>query len=132
MNIPGEAAQHFISTADFGSSGAGERLTPDGSKEFVYGVIGPGSDDEVIVASRVLSLYEIPLIAYDSSSTTLSSSTNFPNVARVTPVNYADTIPFARTLAEKGITYVQVVYTNTFSSARSVFTSVGRQVCELL
>ncbi|XP_071496679.1 uncharacterized protein [Diadema antillarum] len=123
----GLASQRFITSAEFGKSGFGERITDDGQQELVYGVIGPSSDQELITTNRVLSLYEVPIISYESSSSTLSSSTNYPNVARVTAVNYADTIPLARALAEGGFKYVQVVYTSSYSSASSVFNSIGNQ-----
>nr|XP_054774182.1 uncharacterized protein LOC129282279 [Lytechinus pictus] len=125
--VAGEAAQQFIIEADFGASGSGKRTSQEGYDELVYGVIGPESDEEVATVNRILSFYGLPLIAYNSFSSQLSNGQNFPNFARMTPNSYAGTVPLARALGVRGVQYVQVLYTNAFSSARSVFTSVGRQ-----
>ncbi|XP_002735016.2 uncharacterized protein LOC100374272 [Saccoglossus kowalevskii] len=110
-NLASHAVLQFLSTADFGSSGSGTRLSVEtGETEHIFGIVG-GSDNDVCAAvSKVLQVYNIPEISYNAGKASLSNQYNYPNFLRTVPPNTFQVAAIIQTMVSIGWTKVQIIH----------------------
>ncbi|XP_077999772.1 uncharacterized protein LOC144452544 [Glandiceps talaboti] len=112
-----EVASHetlrFLSTAEFGSSGSGERMSADtGNTEYIYGVIGGADNDVCKAVSEILQVYTVPEISYQATATALSNTWTYPNFLRTVPPSTIQIAAIVQVMAKVGWTYIQAVFSD--------------------
>ncbi|XP_033109263.1 uncharacterized protein LOC117110613 [Anneissia japonica] len=101
----------LVGGAEFNESGSGQRKDQSGNVEHLYGIIGPGSNDECVEVLKVLGIYDIPDISYSAQSASLSNTYNYPTFARTVSVETMPVAAIIEILVAKGWKYVQAIIT---------------------
>ncbi|XP_071953154.1 uncharacterized protein [Antedon mediterranea] len=107
----GNIAIKLVSDAEFGGTGSGQRTDASGNIEHVYGIIGPGSDDECSEVLKVSGIYDVPDISYSAQSASLSNTYNYPEFARTVSVETMPIAAIIEILVAKNWNFVQAVIT---------------------
>ena len=75
-------------------------------------VVGAGGSELSIAVNNLLSVYDIPQIAYASTSTVLSDKIRYRTFLRLTPPDNLQALALARLVAHFGWKYVSVLYSD--------------------
>lgn len=120
-------ALKLVSEFDFGQSASGTRVVDSVQKQHLYGIVGPGSNEESMSVSSIVKTYGVTMVSYEADSYLLSSS-SVPNFARVVPTYISSLFPVAATLGEWNFLYVSVLLSAQNYPIRSIIESYVNQV----
>ncbi|XP_063690634.1 extracellular calcium-sensing receptor-like isoform X2 [Bolinopsis microptera] len=76
----------------------------------VSGIVGASYSSNSKIAAHASTMYEIPMISYQSSATSISDTYYFPFLFRTIPIDDLQAIALKNLLAELNLTYIALFY----------------------